>query len=75
MHHRREGRGDRSAGELMRNTSVFWEKYVRPKIDGDFQGLYTLLGHPHPDGPNECLLRIESNIARLRQLAETAGCA
>ena len=65
----------RSAGELMRNTPVFWEKYVLPKINGDFQGLYTFLGHPHPDGPNEYLLRIEANIERLRQLAETAGYA
>ena len=63
----------KSAGELMRNTPVFWEKYVLPKINGDFRGLHTFLGHPYPDGPNEYLQRIEANIARLRQLAETAG--
>ncbi len=63
----------KSAGELMRNTPAFWEKYVLPKINGDFQGLYTYLSEPYPDGPNDYLQRIETNIARLRQLAESAG--
>jgi hypothetical protein len=63
----------KSAGELMCNTPAFWEKYVLPKINGDFRGLYRFLRHPYPDGPNEYLLRIEANIARLRQLAGTAA--
>jgi len=48
---------------------------VLPKINGDLRGLHTFLGHPYPDGPNEYLQRIEANIARLRQLAGTAGYA
>lgn len=63
----------KSAEELMRNTPVFWEKYVLPKINGDFRGLYRFLNDPYPDGPNDYLRRIEVNIARLRQRAESTG--
>jgi len=62
-----------SAAELMRNTPGFWEKYVLPKINGDFRRLYTFLSHPYPDGPNDYVRRIEANIARLRQLAASPG--
>ena len=55
-----------SAEALMRNTPAFWEKYVRPKIDGDFRRLYTFLADPYPHGPNPYLQRIEDNLARLR---------
>jgi len=56
----------KSAEELMRNTPAFWEKYVQPKINGDFRRLYTYLNDPYPDGPNHYLQRIEENLARLR---------
>ena len=59
-----------SAEEMMRNTPAFWEKYVRPKINGDFAALHRFLTDPFPDGPNYYLDCIEANIARLRdQLA------
>ena len=58
----------KSAEELMRSTPVFWEKYVLPKVNGDFRRLYTFLNDPYPDGPNDYLQRIEANIARLRQM-------
>ena len=64
-----------SAEELMRKTPVFWEKYVRPKVDGDFQRMHAFLNDPYPDGPNDYLRRIEANIARLRQKADSAGAA
>jgi hypothetical protein len=54
-----------SAEELMRNTPVFWKKYVLPKINGDFRGLHAFLNDPYPDGPNPYLQRIEENMARL----------
>ncbi len=57
-----------SAEEMMRNTPAFWEKYVRPKIDGDFGALHRYLADPFPDGPNYYLDCIEANIARLRRL-------
>ncbi len=56
-----------SAEDLMQKTPLFWENYVRNKLDREFQGLYRFLNDPYPDGPNGYLDRIESNIARLRR--------
>jgi hypothetical protein len=56
-----------SLEDLLRKTPVFWEGYVRTKIDRDFERLYTFLNKPYPDGPNEYVLRVEHNIERLRQ--------
>jgi hypothetical protein len=60
----------RSAEELMRNTPVFWQNYVLPKIQNDFGGLYRFLNDPYPDGPNFYVGAIEANIAKLRKLNE-----
>jgi hypothetical protein len=61
-----------SAAELRSRTPQFWEKYVRPKIDKDFRGLYRFL--QEPDGRNPYIERIEANIARLQQeLSATAA--
>ena len=57
-----------SAEQLMKMTPTFWEKYVRPKIEKDFQGVYRFLNEPYPDGPNEYLAQIEANIERTRRL-------
>jgi len=54
-----------SADDLMRKTPGFWEKYVRPKIERDFLGLYGFLGSPPPSGPNAYLERIQMNLSRL----------
>ena len=56
-----------SAEELMRNTPVFWEHYVWPKISEDFGQLHQYLADPFPGGPNFYLDRIEANLARLRR--------
>jgi len=37
----------------------FWEKYVWPRINKDFRGLYQFLNDPYPCGPNQYLQRIE----------------
>ena len=58
----------KNTAELMRGTPGFWENYVRPKIERDFQGVYRFLNTPHPDGPNDYVRRIDANIARLRQM-------
>jgi hypothetical protein len=60
---------------LMKKTPAFWEGYVLPRIKYDFQGLYTFLNDPYPDGPNPYLARIEANIARLRTKLAAAGVA
>ena len=51
----------------MRKTPIFWENYVRMKLDRDFGGLYRFLNDPYPAGPNEYLQRIEMNMERLKQ--------
>ncbi len=56
-----------SADDLMQKTPLFWENYVRQKINRDFLGLYRALNNPYPDGPNHYLERIEANMARLRR--------
>ena len=58
-----------TAGDLMRSSPVFWEKYVWPKINGDFGGLYRFLADPYPSGPNYYLNCIETNLSRLRLLS------
>jgi hypothetical protein len=56
-----------SAEDLVKKTPAFWERYVRPKINGDFDGMYRFLSDPYPDGPNAYIERIEANIQRLQQ--------
>lgn len=56
-----------SAEALMRSTPAFWERYVRPRITGDFLALHRFLNDPYPDGPNWYVERIEANLARLRR--------
>lgn len=57
-----------SAEELMRNTPVFWERYVWPKIHGHFGALYRFLNQPYPDGANAYLEGVEANLAKLREM-------
>ena len=57
-----------SADDLMRNTPVFWEKYVWPKLNRDFGALYRCLNDPYPHGPNFYLDAVEANLTRLRKL-------
>ena len=56
-----------SANDLMQKTPVFWEKYVQPKLNREFGGLYRFLNDPFPHGRNDYLERIEANITLLRE--------
>jgi len=63
-----------SADDLVQKTPLFWEKYVKSKIDREFLGLYRFLSDPYPDGPNSYMEQIEANVARVqRELAGRAG--
>lgn len=57
-----------SVRELMEKTPLFWEKYVFPKVNGDFAGVYKFLNVPYPDGVNFYVRRIEANIARVKAI-------
>lgn len=56
-----------SADDLRRRTPAFWEKYVLPRINGEFLGLYKFLGRPDPEGSNAYLEKVRQNIGRLQQ--------
>jgi hypothetical protein len=65
-----------SADDLRQKTPQFWAKYVLPKIQTDFEGLYHFLDEPAPGGRNEYLVKIEQNMKRLQgQLNTTASSA
>ena len=63
-----------TSSHLMKATPMFWEKYVQPKLNREFEGIYRYLNVPYPNGANDYVERIEANIARLRhQLAALAA--
>jgi hypothetical protein len=62
----------KSADELIRQTPLFWEKFVLAKLDRDFLSLYHYLNEPYPDGPNFYLDRIAANLAKLKPHPEVA---
>jgi hypothetical protein len=63
-----------SAETLVRNTPVFWEHYVFPKVNNDFGGLHRFLAEPYPDGANGYLDAIRANLLRIeRRFAATAA--
>lgn len=62
-----------SAEDLLQKTPLFWEKYVKNKIENEFQGLYRFLNEPYPDGNNVYIERIEENMSRLRRRLEKAA--
>ncbi len=56
-----------SAADLIQKTPAFWEKYVRIKIENDFQAVYRFLNDPDTHWRNDYIARIEENISTLRQ--------
>jgi hypothetical protein len=61
-----------SADDLVTRTPGFWEHGIRLKLDAELLGLWRFLSDPYPDGPNEYLLRIESNMGRIRRYTGAA---
>ncbi len=58
-----------SAEDLLVRTPQFWYKFVRPKLETDFQALYRFLAHPYPQGDNPYLDAVETNIAEIQRRA------
>lgn len=56
-----------SVDDLRTKTPLFWEKYVLPKINGDFKGVYRYLGRPGPQTDNFYVQRIGQNLERLQR--------
>lgn len=55
----------RDAAELTRHTPSFWQNYVLPKLNTDFEQLYQFLSVPYPHGTNPYVLAIQENLARI----------
>lgn len=53
----------KSASDLIARTPLFWHKFVRAKLESDFQALYRFLARPYPNGPNPYIDAVEKNIA------------
>ncbi len=60
-------RSFRSARQLFEQTPQFWARFVIPRLDQEFGGLYRFLATPYPDGPNRYLVAAEQNISIIRQ--------
>jgi hypothetical protein len=65
----RELRLYRSVRDLIAKTPVFWEKFVLPKLNSDFLGVYRFLADPYPGGPNPYIAAVEQNMTRAITLA------
>lgn len=57
-----------NAEDLLRQTPVFWERFVLPKLERVFEGCYRWLNDPYPDGENEYFTRIQANIEKVKQI-------
>lgn len=57
----------KDAADLKRQTLKFWETYVLPRLNNEFQGLYHYLDQPGPGGVNPYVEKIQRNLERIRQ--------
>ncbi|HVU36574.1 MAG TPA: hypothetical protein VHE61_24250 [Opitutaceae bacterium] len=62
-----ENRMFKSAADLMARTPHFWHRFVLPKLESDFHGVYRFLAKPYPDGPNAYVQATEANIAEIQR--------
>lgn len=58
-------RAFKSAAELIERTPAFWEEFVRPKLEREFDAMYRFLATPYPDGRNGYLEAVENNMAEI----------
>jgi hypothetical protein len=66
-----ERRTFKSADDLIRRTTGFWQKFVRPKLDRDFQGVYRFLERPLGSGQNGYLAAVEANLTEISRRIST----
>lgn len=67
IHLPRERRAFQSAQQLIERTPAFWEKFVLPKLESDFQAVYRFLARPYPHGANPYLDAVNRNIAEIKR--------
>jgi hypothetical protein len=62
--------GDRifkSEDDLVCRTPAFWNHFVRPKLENDFQAVYRFLERPFRSGINAYMAAVEKNFAVIEQ--------
>jgi hypothetical protein len=57
----------RSADDLIHKTPAFWEKFVRPMLDRDLDGVYSYIASA-PPGANPFIADVGRNISRIYAL-------
>jgi hypothetical protein len=68
-----ERRVFKSASDLIERTPLFWQQFVKPKLEMDFQRMFRFLANPYPDGHNPYLEAVEKNIGEIsRRMASPA---
>ncbi|MBM3855533.1 MAG: hypothetical protein FJ399_20660 [Verrucomicrobia bacterium] len=60
-------RAFKSVLEIKQRTPMFWQKFVRRKLESDFQAVYRFLARPYPHGRNLYVDAVEKNIAKIRR--------
>lgn len=63
----------KSAADLISRTPQFWQRFVLPRLESEFHGMYRFLSRPYPDGPNPYLRAVEANIAEIQRRAARAS--
>lgn len=66
-------RAFKSAAELAERTPLFWQKFVRAKLESDFQAVYRFLARPYPGGANAYIEAVERNIAKIKKANERSA--
>jgi hypothetical protein len=59
-------RAFKSPQHLIEQTPKFWERFVLPRLEDDFKGVYRYLATPYPEGPNPYMLAATRNIAAIK---------
>ena len=57
----------KSVDDLKQRTPIFWQKFVKRKLESDFQAVYRFLARPYPHGRNAYLDAVEQNISKIKR--------
>jgi hypothetical protein len=57
----------KSEDDLVCRTPAFWNHFVRPKLENDFQAVYHFLERPFRSGMNSYLSAVEKNFAQIEK--------
>jgi hypothetical protein len=60
-----ERRAFASEADLVARTPAFWHKFVKPKLEGDFEAVYRFLARPPLSGSNDYMAAIEANFSKI----------